>query len=168
MGSVIEHRAEFHHGAREVLAAQTDEDALRARLQQLGGKHASLQGHERDADRVRYTLLQAIGAEKLPQAVRALHKGDLIVHREHTFDRDDDGYTGFCKAGVNGVPGEITARTTITPQSDGTVQHTVGEATVRMPLIGGKLETVIAEQVIHLLEMEAEFTAKWIAREPCG
>ena len=34
--------------------------------------------------------------------------------------------------------------------------------TVRIPLFGAKLESVIVEQVTKLLEREAEFTAKWL------
>ena len=163
MGSRIEHRAEFTSGVAEVLAAQSDEGALRARLEQLGGKHATLQEHQRTAGGVRYKLLQGIAAEQLPQAVRSLHKGDLIVHREQTFEPDGDGHSGSTNAHVNGVPGEITARTEITPLGEGTVQHTTGEVKIRMPLVGGKLEGLVAEQVTNLLEMEARFTAKWLA-----
>lgn len=163
MGSRIEHRAEFADGVAEVLAAYADEAALRARLAELGGKHATLQEHQRTAGGVRYKLLQGIGAEQLPQAVRTLHKGDLIVHREQTFEPDGDGYSGVTTAGVNGVPGEITARTAITPHGEGTLLHTSGEVKIRMPLVGGKLEGVVAEQVTNLLEMEAKFASKWLA-----
>lgn len=165
MASRIEHRAEFDHGVREVLAAQSEEDALLARLAELGGKDATLRGHEWTASGVRYTLLQGVSAEKLPQAVRALHKGDLVVHREQTFEPDGAGYAGATRARVDGVPGEITARTTITPRGAGTVQHTTGEAKVSIPLVGAKLESLIAEQVTSLLRMEADFTAKWLAGE---
>lgn len=44
-----------------------------------------------------------------------------------------------------------------------TVLRISGEVIVRIPLFGGKLEAVIAEQVTKLLEREAEFTAKWLA-----
>lgn len=146
-----------------MLAAQSEPDALRARLRELGGKNATIQEHERTASGVRFTLLQGVGAEKLPQAVRTLHKGDLVVHREQTFEPEGDSYTGVARASVGGVPGEITIRTEITPRGAGTAQHTVGAAKVNVPLVGGKLEAVIAEQVTNLLRMEAEFTAKWLA-----
>ncbi|WP_158886575.1 DUF2505 domain-containing protein [Amycolatopsis anabasis] len=163
MASRIEHRAEFTHGVDEVLAAQSDEPVLLARLAQLGGQHASLDEHSRTGDGVRFKLTQGIGADRLPSAVRALHKGDLIVHREQTWTRAGEGWTGAAKAHVDGVPGEVTARTELTASPNGAVLRTSGEAKVRIPLIGGKLESVIAEQVTKLLEREAEFTAKWLA-----
>lgn len=162
MGSGIEHRVEFAHAPAEVLAAQSEPEPLRARLEHLGGTHAGLSEHEHTADGVRYTLLQGIAAEQLPKAVRSLHRGDLVVRREQSFERSGEGYTGTTTAGVDGIPGEITARTEITPHDGYTVQRTTGEAKVRMPVVGGKLEAAIAEQVAKLLEREAEFTKSWL------
>jgi hypothetical protein len=163
MASRIEHRAEFAHGVDEVLAASTDESVLRARLEQIGGTSAALLEHSTTPDGVRFKLRQGIEAERLPQAVRTLHKGDLIVQREQAWHRSGEGYTGTAKAAVSGVPGEISARTELTSENGRTVLGTTGEVKVRLPLVGGKLESVVAEQVRKLLEREAEFTAKWLA-----
>jgi hypothetical protein len=163
MGSRIDHRAEFSQGVSEVYAASADEAVLRARLEQLGGKHGGLKEHSATPDGVKFRLTQGIGAEKLPQAVRTIHKGDLIVHRDQVWTREGDGYTGKANATVDGVPGEITARTTLKRVGDQTVLQTLGEVKVRIPLFGAKLESVIAEQVTKLLAREAEFTAKWLA-----
>ncbi|WP_199430977.1 DUF2505 domain-containing protein [Qaidamihabitans albus] len=164
MASRIEHHATFPHGVADVLAAQTDESALRARLAEIGGVNATLEEHAATPDGVRYVLLQGVPAEKLPQVVRTVHKGDLVVRREHTWSGAGDRYTGTIAARVSGVPGEITARTELTAEGTATVQRTRGEAKVRIPLVGGRLEGFIAEQVSDLLEREADFTAKWLAR----
>ncbi|AXB46622.1 DUF2505 domain-containing protein [Amycolatopsis albispora] len=163
MASRIEHRAEFAQGVAEVYHAQSAEEVLRARLDLLGGKHAGLPEHAADQRRAAYKLVQGIGADQLPQAVRTFHKGDLIVHREQVWEAAGEGYTGTAKATVDGVPGEITARTELVPNGTGATLVTSGEVRVRIPLVGGKLEQVIAEQVTKLLVREAEFTAKWLA-----
>lgn len=144
-------------------AASAEEVVLRARLEELGGKHGGLQEHSATPDGVKFRLTQGIGAEQLPQAVRTIHKGDLIVYREQVWIRAGDGYTGTANAKVDGVPGEITARTTLTFIGGQTVLQTLGEVKVRIPLFGAKLEGVIAEQVTKLLVREAEFTSKWLA-----
>lgn len=167
MASRIEHRASFAHGVDAVLAAQTDAAALRARLAEIGGVNATLEEHSATADGVRYTLLQGIPAAQLPQTVRTIHKGDLVVQREHTWTRSGGQVVGAISAHVNGVPGEITARTELTAltgDGPGCLQVTRGEVKVRIPIVGGKLEGVIAEQVTNLLEREAEFTASWLGR----
>jgi hypothetical protein len=112
---------------------------------------------------VRYKLRQGISSDKLPSAVRTLHRGDLVVEREQTWRADGDGYTGVATASVHGVPGEITAKTSLTGEGGQTTLVNSGEVKVRIPFVGGKLEGVIAEQVVKLLEREAEFVAKWLA-----
>lgn len=164
MGSRIEHRAEFSADVAAVYAAVSGEDALRARLERLGGHGAELVSYTPTADGVRFELRQGISADKLPQAVRTLHKGDLMVSRTQTWrpSKDGTGHQGDATVAVGGVPGEIVARTALGDAGGKTVLRTSGEVTVRIPLIGGKLENVIAEQVTKLLEREAEFTAKWL------
>lgn len=165
MASRIEHRAEFPEGVAEVLAAQAGEDVLRARLAEIGGTNASLLEHTVTDDGVRFRLRQGIAADALPQAARSLLNGDLVVEREQSFRRTDTGYAGTAKATVGSIPGGITARTEIVPGGAGTVLRNTGEVTVRIPLLGGKLEGVIAEQVTKLLQREAEFTAEWLRKQ---
>ncbi|MEU7783965.1 DUF2505 domain-containing protein [Amycolatopsis sp. NPDC049159] len=165
MGSRIEHRAEFAADVAAVYAAVSGEDALRARLAELGGHDAELLSYDVSDTGLTYRLRQGISADKLPSAVRTLHKGDLIVTRTQTWrvSNDGTGHQGQASVEVGGVPGEIAARTAVLANGDTTVLRTSGEVTVRIPLFGGKLESVIAEQVTKLLEHEAEFTAKWLA-----
>ncbi|MEU3273843.1 DUF2505 domain-containing protein [Saccharomonospora sp. NPDC006951] len=164
MASRIEHRATFSSGVADVFAAQSSEQALRARLAEIGGTNARLEEHTVTDDGVRYVLLQGVAADKLPQAVRALHKGDLAVRREQRWRRSGEGYTGTTEVGVSGIPGDITATTELTPDGSGTAELTKGEVKVRIPIVGGRLEGFIAEQVTNLLRSEADFTAKWLAR----
>ncbi|MGW5716418.1 DUF2505 domain-containing protein [Amycolatopsis sp. NPDC003865] len=165
MGSRIEHRAEYSADVAATYAAVAGEDALRARLEQLGGHGAALLSYEESGTDLRYELRQGIQAENLPQAVRTLHKGDLMVTRTQTWrvSNDGTGRQGNATVEVGGVPGEIAARTALLANGAKTVFRTSGEVTMRVPLFGKKLEAVIAEQVMKLLEREAEFAAKWLA-----
>ncbi len=163
MGSRIEHRAEFSADIATAYAAVAGEDALQARLEELGGHGAAVVSYAENADGLEYELRQGISADQLPSAVRTLHKGDLIVHRTQIWRPEGAGYVGASTVEVGGVPGQIVARTTLTGSGDRSVLAIVGEVTVRIPLFGAKLESVIAEQVSKLLEREAEFTAKWLA-----
>ncbi|MEU4674405.1 DUF2505 domain-containing protein [Amycolatopsis sp. NPDC023774] len=163
MGSRIEHRAEFSAGLAAVLAAVSGEDALRARLKELGGDNAALLSHAVDGDTVRYELRHGIAAQRLPQAVQALHRGDIVVHRKQVWQRSGDAYTGKVDVSVSGVPGEIGAQTFLTPRGERVEFRTSGEVTVRIPLFGGKIEEFVAQQVTNLLAREADFTTSWLA-----
>ena len=94
------------------------------------------------------------------------HQGAALVFKV----RDRKGavalpvrYTGTVQATVSGMPGEITARTELTVTGGTTVLRTSGSVKIRIPLIGGKIEGFVAEQVTKLLASEADFTAKWLA-----
>jgi hypothetical protein len=164
MATRIEHRATFAHDTADVYAAQTDEQALRARLERLGGKHAELREHVVTESGVRYTLSQGIAADKLPSLVRSLHSGDLIVRREHVWTDLGDRYTGTIAVAVSDVPGRITADVELAPSADGCTQLTRGEVAVRIPFVGGKIESFVVDQVTRLLETETDFTKQWLAR----
>ncbi|WP_037353491.1 DUF2505 domain-containing protein [Amycolatopsis orientalis] len=163
MGSRIEHRGEFDGSLDTVFTAVAGEEALRARLAALGGDDAKLLSYTAEGDSVRYELQHGIKAAKLPQAVRALHKGDIIVNRTQTWKRSGDEYTGRSDVGVGGVPGEISASTYLTPKDGKVLLRTTGEVVVRIPLFGGRIEEFVSGQVVNLLRHEDEFTAQWLA-----
>ncbi|WP_406640332.1 DUF2505 domain-containing protein [Amycolatopsis sp. WGS_07] len=163
MGSRIEHRGEFTGSLENVFTAVAGKEALQARLDALGGDDAKLLSYTAEGDSVRYELQHGIKAAKLPQAVRALHKGDIIVNRTQTWKRSGDEYTGRSDVGVGGVPGEIGASTYLTGKDGKVLLRTSGEVVVRIPLFGGRIEEFVSEQVVNLLRSEDEFTAQWLA-----
>jgi hypothetical protein len=162
MATRIDHRAEFAAGLDAAYTAVAGEDALRARLARLGGHDADVVSYAESGGQLRIELRQGVSADKLPGPVRALHKGDLMVRRFQTWRRSGDGYTGDVSVEVGGVPGEITARTFLTGDDKRSTLRTDGEVSVRIPLVGGRVESFVAEQVTRLLQSEAEFMAKWL------
>jgi uncharacterized protein YndB with AHSA1/START domain len=160
MPTRFEHRATFAAPAATVYSALVDRAFLDERLRVLGGKGATVIEHSRSGDEVSLRLRQGLDATRLPGAVRSLLKGDLVVEREERWRPDGEGYLATGRATISGVPGEIRSRTRLT---GGTEQVVVAEVQVGIPLIGGKLEGAIAEQVGKLLAAEAEFAGKWLA-----
>jgi Protein of unknown function (DUF2505) len=163
MTSRIEHRAELPYGVSEVFAAQSSKPALLARLANLGGDNAALLDYTTLPDGVRYHLRQGVSAEKLPSLVRTLHPGDLFVDRHESWTTAGENYAGIATATVTGMPGEITARTDLKAEGEHTVLHITGEVKIRLPLVGGKLESFVAEQITQLLTRETEYSAQWLA-----
>lgn len=164
MASRIEHRAEFPQGVDEVFAAQASEPALRARLAEAGGENAALLDYTPTADGVRFTLRQGVGADKLPSIVRNLRSGDVAVDRQENWTRVGEGYVGTARGTVSGVPGEISVRTELSAEGGKTVLRATGEVKVRIPIVGGKLESFVADQITKLLKREVELSAQWLAR----
>jgi hypothetical protein len=158
MPTRFEHRATFSAPAPTVYSALVDRAFLDERLRVLGGKGAAVTEYTRAGDEVRFRLRQGIEAEKLPGAVRSLLKGDLVVEREESWRPDGGGYAATGRATISGVPGEINSRSRL---AGGELVITA-EVRVGIPLVGGKLEGVIAQHVGKLLAAESEFAGKWL------
>lgn len=162
----FEHRAGFSAPAATVYATLVDSAFLTERLTRLGGKDAALVEHGTSDNTVVIRFRQGVEAKHLPGAARAILKGDLLVEREERWRPDGAGYASTGRATITGVPGEITSQARLDDRADGSELVTEGQARVGIPLVGGKLEAVIAEQVSRLLIAEADFAAKWLAEHP--
>jgi hypothetical protein len=163
MPTRFEHRSTFTSPAATVYATLVDRAFLEARLAALGGKGAAILEYTGSGDEVSYRLRQGLDASKLPGAVRAILKGDLVVERTERWTLDGGAHTSTGGATISGVPGEIKNRTRIEDGSGGSALVITAEVKVSIPLIGGKFEEVIAEHVGKLLARESEFLGKWLA-----
>ncbi|MGQ0839319.1 DUF2505 domain-containing protein [Actinokineospora sp.] len=163
MGSRIEHRAEFAAPASTVHSSLIDRAFLDERLRVLGGKGAALVAYSAEGGTVTYKLRQGLDNALLPSAARSVIKDDLVVERTESWRPDGAAFAGTTSATVSGVPGDIKGRVRLTDTAVGSDLTTAAEVKVRIPLFGGKIEAVIAEQVGKLLAAEAEFAAKWLA-----
>jgi hypothetical protein len=159
MPSRFEHRTSFPAPVDTVYSTLVDEAFLTARLRDIGGKDAALLGHETSEDGVTFRLRQGVDAKHLPGAVRSLLSGDLVVEREERWR----GHESASRATISGVPAEIKSRGRLAPRGDGAELVISAEVKVSIPLVGGKIEKVVAEQVTKLLAAEAEYTEKWLA-----
>lgn len=163
MATSLEHRSAFPAPAATVFATLVDEAFLRARLREIGGKDAALLRHTRTGDAVTFTLRQGVDAARLPSAARSLLRGDLVVEREERWRPDGERFAAATSVTITGVPGEIRGQSRIGDQRDGSLLVVRAEVRVSIPLVGGKLEQVVAGQVTKLLATESEFTEKWLA-----
>jgi hypothetical protein len=159
MPSRFEHRATFAAPVDDVLATLVDEAFLTARLRDIGGKSAALLEHGTSGDTVAFRLRQGVDASHLPGAVRSIISGDLVVEREERWR----GAESAGRATINGVPAQITSRGRLSGRGDGAELVIQAEVKVGIPLIGGKIEKAVAEQVTKLLATEAEYAEKWLA-----
>jgi hypothetical protein len=163
MATSLEHRSTFAVTADIVFQTLVDKAFLTERLNDIGGKNAALLDHSHDGDRVTFRMRQGVDASRLPGAVRSMLSGDLVVEREERWQADGDAYAGTSRVAITGVPGEIQGRQRIAGTDAGATLVITAQVRVNIPLIGGKLEDVVAEQVGKLLATEGEYAEKWLA-----
>lgn len=168
MARRIEHRSTLSWPAHRVHEVLIDKDYLRDRLDALGGDEAELVEHSVTDDGVHLRVRQAVHADDLPSVARTVVGGDVKIDRSETWRREDDGhFTGEVAAAIPGVPCTITGSMWLrdVDGSEGTSEFVVeGSVKVSVPLVGGKLEDFVAEQVEKLLAAEESYAAEWLAR----
>lgn len=157
----IDHRATSSHPPEPVYTAMVDRDLLEERLRHLGGPGAAVTSYETTSDGVRYTLRHGIASADLPSVVRNLIRGgDLKIDRtEEWKDTGDGRYDGTGSVVVVGTP--ATARSVMRVDGDGGSGSQIrirAEVTVKVPLLGSKIEEAVAGQIEQLLSAETAFT----------
>lgn len=163
MARRILHSCSYPQSVDQVHRALTSEQYWRDRLVEVGGDGATF-GHLTAGDgAVDVEVAQAIPAEHLPSIITKVRPGDLVITRTETWGPLDGGRaTGTFTARVEGVPAALSGALTLSADGDGSTVGLDGQVEVKLPLIGGKIESVIAEQVTELLENEDVFTATWL------
>ncbi|MFD1815100.1 DUF2505 domain-containing protein [Rhodococcus gannanensis] len=164
MARRIPHSVGYPQSVTSVHAALTDERYWRERIAEVGGDNARLDTLEIGDGTVSVEMEQAIPAEHLPSMVTKIRPGDLqIVRTESWGPLVGERATGAVTARVTGMPGELTGTVTLSASGTGSIVELDGEVLVPLPLIGGRIEAVIAERITEIFNHEDEFTARWLS-----
>lgn len=162
----MDYRSPSRYPADTVYATMVDPDYLTARLARLGGPGARLTAHRADAHSARYSLRHGLSADDLPPVVAALLPGDILIERTETLHREEVGrYSGDVEVSVPGTPASATGWMRLADSGpSGSELHVHADVTVHVPLFGGRIEVLIAEQIRKMLAAETSFTLDWLNR----
>lgn len=149
---------EFDAAPAAVYALFTDADFLQARMEAGGGINPTVVSATVEGDGATVVTQQAIPASVLPSMVASMIPGDPVTERTETWSADGDGYTASYSVVVKGAPASLKGAITLAPSGSGSTLAFDGAATVPIPMFGGKLESVIVEQITEALNKEAEYT----------
>jgi Protein of unknown function (DUF2505) len=165
MSRQIDYRSTSPHSADALYATMVDPDYLRARLEQIGGPGADLLEHAADGKGAHYRMRHGLDAEDLPSVVRRILPGDLMIERSERWTRQDGGrYLGDVKVTIPGAPASAAGGMRLRDLPDGGSELNIrADVTVSVPIIGGKIEGIVGEQVQRLLTAETTFTQQWMA-----
>ncbi|MGV8873582.1 MAG: DUF2505 domain-containing protein [Rhodococcus sp. (in: high G+C Gram-positive bacteria)] len=159
----IEHSSTVPASADKVHAALTSEQYWKDRIEQIGGPGASLKSVEVGEGTIRVVMTQSVPEDELPAAVTAFKKGDLIIERTESWGPlNDSRAEGTFGALVEGTPARIEGTTSLHGIGEKTTVSLSGITEVKIPIFGGKIESMISEQVLELIDNEQDFTGNWI------
>ena len=156
---------DYEGSVEQVHDALRDEQYWLARLADSGADDASLDSMRLDDQGgVTVATTQILRADRLPGIVTQFHRGDLEIQRVENWTGLVDG---AAKAAVTGAiaaaPVALSGDAHLAPSDTHARLAFRATVEVRIPLVGGKVETFIGNQLVELLIAEQRFTTMWIA-----
>jgi hypothetical protein len=149
----------------QVLAAFGDEAYWRARLATFSNGTATLDELEVDAaGTVTVAITLHLLRDRLPKLITQLRSGDLVMKRGERWSSTEDGRAhGDISASMPGAPFSMAGEALIVPEDRGSRLDYSASVDVRIPLVGGKIESYIAGQARNEIGAIHRFTGDWIA-----
>ncbi|BBZ02544.1 hypothetical protein MCHIJ_19810 [Mycolicibacterium chitae] len=134
-----------------------------ARLANFGGT-ASLEEFDVDADGVVTTIVaNSLRPDGLPGPIAKVFPRQWRVEQKEIWSPAGDGKVrGKIASRSHGAPGSGSATAWLTPTPAGS--RLKGRATLefKVPLVGGKIETLMGKSLVQSIEVLQDFTTDWI------
>ena len=157
---------EYEASVERVHRAFSDEDYWLARLADSGADDATLDMMKVDDDgSIDVATTQVLRADRLPAIATQFHPGDLSIQREEKWTPIRDGQaTATVSGAIPGAPVGLTGTAVLAPAKSGSGSRLEFKTTVevRVPLVGGKIESLIGNLLVDLVIAEQRFTTVWI------
>jgi uncharacterized protein YndB with AHSA1/START domain len=100
-------------------------------------------------------------AAGLPGFAKKLVGDEIHIVQEEEWSSPAEGKLDV---GIPGKPGHLTGTVTLRPDGDGTLETVTGDLKVNIPLVGGKIETLVADLLTEALQAEQRVGTTWLAR----
>lgn len=142
----------------EVVAMYLTPDYLERRFGRFvveGSTTVSVEG-----ERVSYA--GTVRPELIPAAAARFVKSDLRVTFTEEWTLNEAGATSRTSVAVDGAPVSVEATSTLTPSDAGSVREVSGNLSVRVPLLGGRIEKEAVARVGRLTDSEQASAAQWL------
>jgi hypothetical protein len=156
--------AEYEGTVDQVHRAFRDERYWLERLDHSGADDTTLDSMTVDDDGgVDVITTQTLRSDRLPGVVAQFHRGDLAFVRDEKWSPVTEGRaTAEIRGTIPGAPTTLTGTAVLVPAGSGSRLEFKVTVEVRIPLVGGKVETFIGSQLADLLIAEQRFTSAWI------
>ncbi|MDQ6656626.1 MAG: DUF2505 domain-containing protein [Actinomycetota bacterium] len=164
----------FAAGPEVIFAKYSDRAFLEGRLQAVGGIDPQVTTLETTGAgtglALRIVTQQAIPASALPSMVSSLMPGDPLIVRTEKWRRAGGSFVADFDVLIKGAPASMKGTMTLAAGSiaDSSTVTIDGQASVPIPLFGGKIESVIVEQLDKLLLAEETYLQRTLGAAAAG
>ena len=148
----------------QIHSAFSEEDYWLARLNAFGGGISKLDSLAIDIDgTVNVVIIQDARHEGMPKLVaKFFPRNWQVVHKETWSPTDGGLVRGEISITSHGAPGSGFGTALLAPAQNGSRLDCTATVEFKVPLIGGKVESLIGRQLVHQFSVIQRFTHEWI------
>ncbi len=111
------------------------------------------------AEQTTVVIDQTLPSTGVPSFARRIVGDEIQIVQTETWH----GHRADLAVAIPGKPGSVAGDITLTEAGAGTVQRVSGDVSVKVPLVGGKLEKLIADILGSALRSEQRVGRAWLA-----
>ena len=157
----ISHTCVYPGKLRDVLAALVSDELAQARAERTGVGPAR---HTVSSDGASATTLITVTENKLPSSAQRFIKTpqDFSVTQNWVVTDDDHAQATF-DIDLGGLPGSVRVTQTLSEESGQTRSVYKGDISVSVPLIGRRIEKMVANSVSEYIEEDLQLVVEVLA-----
>lgn len=162
MSKKISAEMEYSASCKDVFAMYSDEGFLALKVSGTGGTDPHISVEKVGSDVV-VDVSRTLPAEVPSVAKKFLGDSVIIDEKQQWSPADDKGArTASVDVTFQGAPASAAGRLSLEPAADGSVCRVELEVKSTVPLVGGKIEGIIVEQLERAVRQETKIGNKWL------
>ena len=110
----------------------------------------------------RVSFAGTVRPELIPAAAARFVKSDLRVSFTEEWTTNEAGATSRTSVTVDGAPVSVEATSTLTGTETGCTRDVTGNVSVRVPLLGGRIEKEAVAHLGRVVEREQALATQWL------
>ena len=110
----------------------------------------------------RVSFAGTVRPELIPAAASRFVKSDLRVTFTEEWTLNEAGATSRTSVTVDGAPVSVEATSTLNPSDAGSAREVSGNLSVRVPLLGGRIEKEAVAHLGRVVEREQALATQWL------
>jgi hypothetical protein len=154
-------RYDYPKNADVVAAMLRNPEFLRWRAETAGDRNVEVTIEERA-----HGLVVRVARDRevvLPAFARKMFGAVNRVVDETVWTRDGERWLGMYAIEIPGIPGEVKGHLALVPRAEGCSYESAFEVTSKLPMLGSKVESFVADRVEETLRANAERNAQYLA-----
>jgi hypothetical protein len=146
-----------YDASADAVAAMLDDPAFReAVLERQRVKRGSV---AIDGDVAR--IEQVRSADDIPSFAKKFVGDEIVIVQTETWT---SAHGADVELAIPGKPGEAVGTLALVESGDTTTETVELDVSVKIPLVGGKIEAMIADMIGHALDVEHQVGVEWLSR----